>query len=85
MPGTFSRHRQVAIPTCITALRDPRAVMHAGIANKWFSLKSVAGKTLPAFPAHAQPAILRIWKKAHSQNDPCLTKHNEAQTVCIII
>ena len=26
---------------------------------------SVAGKTLPAFPAHAQPAILRIWLEAH--------------------
>ena len=26
----------------------------------------MAGKTFPAFPAHAQPAILRIWQKAHS-------------------
>ena len=32
-----------------------RAMMHVGIANP------VAGKTFPAFPAHAQPAILRIW------------------------
>ena len=24
-------------------------------------LKSASGKTFPAFPAHAQPAILRIW------------------------
>ena len=23
------------------------------------------GKTFPAFPAHAQPAILRIWQEAH--------------------
>ena len=25
----------------------------------------VAGKTFPAFPAHAQPVILRIWQEAH--------------------
>ena len=37
-----------------------RAVMHAGIVNLWFPLKLVR-KTLPTFPAHAQPAILRIW------------------------
>ena len=23
------------------------------------------GKTFPAFPAHAQPAMLRIWQEAH--------------------
>ena len=50
MPGTFS-----------PLLRDARAVMHAGIANLWFPLKSVTEKTFPAFSAHAQPAILRIW------------------------
>ena len=27
---------------------------------------AVAGKTFPAFPAHAQPAILRIWQEAHA-------------------
>ena len=46
----FTRHRRLAIPAFITA----RAVMHGGIANKRFHLKSVAGKT---FPAHAQTAI----------------------------
>ena len=25
----------------------------------------MAGKTFPAFPAHVQPAILRIWQEAH--------------------
>ena len=29
----FPRHRGLAIPTCITHVRDARAVMHAGIAN----------------------------------------------------
>ena len=36
--------------------------MHAGIAKYRFPLKSVSGKT---FPAHAQPAILRIWWEAY--------------------
>ena len=26
----------------------------------------VVGKTFPAFPAHAQPAMLRIWQETHS-------------------
>ena len=26
----------------------------------------MAGKTFPAFPTHAQPAILRIWQEAHA-------------------
>ena len=58
MPETFLHHRVLAIPTCITArVCDARAVMHAGIANLRFPLKSVVGKT---FPAHVQPTILRI-------------------------
>ena len=40
--------------------------MHAGVANKRFPFKSVAGKTFPAFPVHAQPAILRLWQEAHA-------------------
>ena len=44
----FPRHRGLA--------------MHHGTwMTQPFPLKSVAGKTFPAFPAHAQPAILRIW------------------------
>ena len=42
-----------------------RATIHARIANPRLPLKAVVGKTLPAFPAHAQPAILRIWQEAH--------------------
>ena len=38
-----------------------RAVMHTGVVNQQFPLKRVAGKTFPAFPVQAQPAILRIW------------------------
>ena len=28
----------------------------------------MAGKTFPAFPAHAQSAILRIWQEAHGRH-----------------
>ena len=41
--------------------------MHHGT---WFPLKSVAGKTFPTFPAHAQLTILRIWQEAHGQSYP---------------
>ena len=46
-------------------MRDARAVMHAGIAKEPFPLQSLAGKTILAFPEHAQPEILRIWQEAH--------------------
>ena len=59
MPGMFFRHRGLAIPTCITAW----------CTSEWLTSKfrtnSVAGKTFPEFPAHAQPDILRIWLEAH--------------------
>ena len=45
-------------------VRDARAVMHVGIANWRFPLMSVAGKTFPAFPAHAQPAIYASGKRS---------------------
>ena len=61
----FLSNRRLAIPTCITHVRDARALIHAGIANLRFPLKSVAGKTFPAFPAHVQLAILRIWQDVH--------------------
>ena len=32
-----------------------------------FPLTSTAGKTFPAFPAHAQRAILRIWQEAYGK------------------
>ena len=50
-------------------MRHARAMMHVGIANLRFSLKSGAGKTFPALPAHAQPALLRIWQEAHDDDD----------------
>ena len=40
-------------------MRLARAAMHVGIANPLWR-----GKTFPAFLAHAQPVILRIWQEA---------------------
>ena len=48
--------------TCVTHVPWCRP----GSLASGFSLKSVAGKTFPAFPAHAQPTILRIWQEAHA-------------------
>ena len=62
----FPRDRGLAIPTCITAracrtCRDAcRDKLTSGFSWSWWR-----GKTFPAFPAHAQPAILRIWYEAH--------------------
>ena len=56
-PATnFKGNRQLAIPACITA-RASRTCRHACRDR----LPAVEGKTFPAIPAHAQPAILRIW------------------------
>ena len=62
MPGTFSPPPRVSDPdmhhgTCVTHVPWCRL----GSLTSGFPLKSMAGKTFPAFPAHAQPEILRIW------------------------
>ena len=51
----FPRNRGLAMPTC---MRDARAVMHTGVA---VYLGVEGGENVPGIPAHAQPAILRIW------------------------
>ena len=53
----FLRPADYRSPHASRHVRYARAVMHAEIANLWFPLKSAAGETFPAFPAHAQPAI----------------------------
>ena len=62
MPGTFSPSPQVSDPdmhhgTCVTHVPwcMPGSLTSSFLWNRW------RGKTFPAFPAHAQPAILRIW------------------------
>ena len=62
MPGTFSPSPQVSDPdmhpgTCVTHV--PWCM--PGSLTIGFLWHRRRGKTFPAFPAHAQPAILRIW------------------------
>ena len=65
-PATsFKGKRKLVIPACITA-RASRTCRDA--CRDLYSVG--AGKTFPAFPAHAQPAILRIWQEAHKQHLP---------------
>ena len=44
-------------------VRDVRAVMSASLTSGFFEVSG--GKNFPAFTAHAQPAILRIWQESH--------------------
>ena len=55
----FPRYRFQRKPACITA-----CTCHDACRD---SLSEVAGKTFPAFPAHAQPTILRIWWETHNK------------------
>ena len=57
MPERFPYHRGLTIPTCITvrARRTPWCM--SGSLTTGFLWSRLAGKTFPAFPAHAQPAI----------------------------
>ena len=62
MPGTFSPSPQVSNPdmhhgTCVTHV--PWCM--PGSLTSGFIWNRRRGKTFPVFPAHAQPAILRIW------------------------
>ena len=66
MPGTFSPPPRVSDPdmhhgTCVTHV--PWCM--PGSLTSGFLWSRRRGKTFPAFPAHAQPAILRIWLEAH--------------------
>ena len=67
MPGTFSPPPQVSDPdmhhgTCMTHV--PWCM--PGSLTRGFLYNRRRGKTIPAFPGHAQPAILRIWQEAHA-------------------
>ena len=79
-PRHWLKKHFLAIPACITA-RDHLPVL--------------AGKTFPAFPAHAQPAILRIWQKAHgfhpynvlfkTRENPCCLLWLTQRDACIVL
>ena len=64
MPGTFSLSPRVSDPdmhhgTCVTHVPwcMPGSLTNVFLWNR----RGGGGGTFPAFPAHAQPAILRIW------------------------
>ena len=66
MPGTFSQTPRLSDPdthhgTCVTHV--PWCM--PGSLTSGFLWSRRWGKTFPAFPAHAQPTILRIWYEAH--------------------
>ena len=71
MPGTFPPSPQVSDPdmhhgTCVTHV--PWCM--PGLLTSGFLWNRRRGKTFPTFPAHAQPASLRIWQEAHSGKVP---------------
>ena len=61
----FPRHRRQRKPL----VNDPGMHRNTCVTHvPWCmsgSLTRGGGKTFPAFPAHVQPAILRIWQEAH--------------------
>ena len=66
MPGKFSPPPRVSDPgmhhgTCVTHVPW---CMPGSLIND-FPWSRRRGKTFPAFPVHAQTAILRIWQEAH--------------------
>ena len=68
MPGTFPRY-----PFQRKSLVIYPGVHHGTCTTHvpWCMSGSITlggGKTFPAFPAHVQPAIFRIWQEAHGQN-----------------
>ena len=69
----FPHFSGLAIPACITA----RARRMCRDACRRFPLNSVAGKTFPAFPTHAQHAIVRIWQEAHGPARWTLYSHSQ--------
>ena len=58
----FPYHRGLTIPKCITA-RARRTCRDAWSLTSGFLWSRFAGKTFPAFPAHAQPAIFVSGKR----------------------
>ena len=69
MPGKFSPPPRFSDPdmhhgTCVTHV--PWCM--SGSLTSSFLWSRPRGKTFPAFPAHAQPAILRIWQEAHCRH-----------------
>ena len=71
-------------------VRDARAVMHDGIANQWFPLKSVAGENVPGIPGACAtrkfaylergPWII-IWTYCTKRNKQCMDSVDDSRSV----
>ena len=70
MPGRSPRHHGFAIPTCITA--PAWRTCPGACRDRW-----LAGKTFPAYPVQAQPAVLRIWQEVHGSRKPHVSMYGE--------
>ena len=78
-PGMFSPPPRASDPdmhhgTCVTHVPwcMPGSLTSGFLWSRW------RGKTFPAFAAHAQPAILRIWQEAHRNVNS--TRHKNIAT-----
>ena len=57
----FPRHRGLTIPTCIMTRAWRMCLDACRYRQQAVSFEVGGGETFLAFPAHVQPAILRIW------------------------
>ena len=85
MPGTFSppprvSDREMHHGTCVTHV--PWCM--SGSLTSGFRWNRWRGKTFPAFPAHAQPAILRIWQEAHCTCRNKLQWNLKQDSLCVM-
>ena len=98
IPGTFSPPPRVSDPdmhqgTCVTHVLW---CMPGSLTTVFLWIRR-QGKTFPAFPAHAQPANLRIWQEAHAQRRtincevitrtyrPSEVRYRRVEIVCLVV
>ena len=86
MPETFSQPLRVSDPdmhhgTCMTHV--PWCM--PGSLTSGFLWSQRRGKTFPACPAHAQPAILRIWQEAHGNPITLFTPYSQMSPKSMVL
>ena len=98
MPWKFSPPPRVSDPdmhqgTCVTHVLW---CMPGSLTTVFLWIRR-QGKTFPAFPVHAQPAILRIWQEAHAQRRtincevitrtyrPSEVRYRHVEIVCLVV
>ena len=86
LPGTFCSPLRVSDPymhhgTYVTHV--PWYMPVSPTSGYFWSRRR--GKTFPAFPAHAQPTILRIWQEAHSFSFHVNWTSHSWESQCLIL